>query len=432
MYGLNLKSTPFVGSKTLVQRALSILRRPGIEAHVYLPGIGTLSGLAAANYLDSALTTPATVDNPVGGAVDAIGVINATQPTTAAKPRLERGVRNLLTWSSDLSNAAWGKSSLTITGSAPMWTATTLALTHNLTNGTGGTAGVTVTASTNYTFAFYAKSGTMTDVKYSVYNITGAANIIAPTSYISQINGSTDTLIVVNFTTPVGCTQVNCFMVRDSGVTGTTFVGATGLFQGTLTAAQILNEGGIPLTTTAAASNPASGKYSWAFDGGDSLALGSVPFQMSDDFAIVGSVNTDASGTRTIFSLASTVSGNPLISFDLTAGIPRLACRDDANVLSVATGGASFANQPIVMSGRKVGNTKVSRVNGSQTGTDATALGASTFTGAAIGVRPVSVPTGFLIGSTGLILAIKGTLTDSETLTLERLVSNLTPNAPSF
>ena len=60
------------GPYTLVKKAIGILRSYGADAHVYLPGIGTVSGLTAGNYLDSAGTTAATVDNPVGLSLDAL------------------------------------------------------------------------------------------------------------------------------------------------------------------------------------------------------------------------------------------------------------------------------------------------------------------------------------------------------------------------
>lgn len=97
------------GVQTLGQKVASILRKYGTDAHVYLPGIGVINGLTAGNYLDSAGTTAATVDNPVGLVKDANGTINATQATTANKPILRKGAVNLLTYSSVFTNAAWSK-----------------------------------------------------------------------------------------------------------------------------------------------------------------------------------------------------------------------------------------------------------------------------------------------------------------------------------
>lgn len=65
---------PFApGAQTLIQRAIAILRRYGTDAHIYLPGVGMMNGLTAANYLDSAGTTVGTVDQPVGLVLDAVG-----------------------------------------------------------------------------------------------------------------------------------------------------------------------------------------------------------------------------------------------------------------------------------------------------------------------------------------------------------------------
>lgn len=83
---------------------------------------------------------------------------------------------------------------------------------------------ITVTANTTYTFSFYALRGTMTDLKYSVFDVSGGANIIAPTSYYSQTNSSSWSRISVTFTTPVGCTSIFVYPIRDSGAIGTLFV----------------------------------------------------------------------------------------------------------------------------------------------------------------------------------------------------------------
>ena len=78
----------------LIAKAIGILRSYGADAHVYIPGVGTISGITAGNYLDSAGTTSASVDNPVGLVVDSFGSINATQGTTANKPILRQSGGN--------------------------------------------------------------------------------------------------------------------------------------------------------------------------------------------------------------------------------------------------------------------------------------------------------------------------------------------------
>lgn len=59
------------GALTLVAQALAILAKYGSAANLYLPGVGQINGLQAGNWLDSAGTTVATVDNPVGLVVSA-------------------------------------------------------------------------------------------------------------------------------------------------------------------------------------------------------------------------------------------------------------------------------------------------------------------------------------------------------------------------
>lgn len=91
---------------------------------------------------------------------------------------------------------------------------------------------VTVLASTVYTFSFWVLRGTMTDLKYSVYNLSTPGEIIAPTSYYSQTNSSTWTRVNVTFTTPVGCTSINIYPLRDSGVIGSVYLWGAQLEQG--------------------------------------------------------------------------------------------------------------------------------------------------------------------------------------------------------
>ena len=72
MFGLHFSRLGSVSRLGLVPKALAILRSYGADAHIYLPGVGTVNGITAGNYLDSAGTTAATVDNPVGLSLDAL------------------------------------------------------------------------------------------------------------------------------------------------------------------------------------------------------------------------------------------------------------------------------------------------------------------------------------------------------------------------
>jgi hypothetical protein len=59
---------------TLIQQAIAALRQID-GAHVYLPGEGSVFGLRAGNYTDSAGTLPGVLDSPVGLVVDALSVL---------------------------------------------------------------------------------------------------------------------------------------------------------------------------------------------------------------------------------------------------------------------------------------------------------------------------------------------------------------------
>ena len=70
-YSRDFRARQAGGRRTLVQQALAILARYGSAANLYLPGVGAINGITAGNWLDSAGTTAATVDNTVGLVVSA-------------------------------------------------------------------------------------------------------------------------------------------------------------------------------------------------------------------------------------------------------------------------------------------------------------------------------------------------------------------------
>jgi hypothetical protein len=243
---------------TLAQQVAVILAKYGTDAHVYLPGIGVNYRLTPGNYLDSAGTTAATVDNPVGKVDDAAGAIDATQATTANKPIL----------------------------------------------------------------------------RYS------------------------------------------------------------------------------------------SGRYSWQFDGTDSLALGSVPFQMADDHCVIAGANpADATTNKRLF-LVGGATATPIVAMVYFAGASLLGFwRDDAGVTSsVST--TYLSNTPIVVSLRKIGNAKSLKKNGISIGTNSTVLGITTLTASNIGVSTHGVIEPYK-GDSYPIIAIKGTVTDADLLILEKWVGSL-------
>lgn len=81
-----------------------------------------------------------------------------------------------------------------------------------------------VTAGITYYFSFDVKRGTLSELKWSAYDRTNFADIVAPTSYYASTSASVQR-VTVSFTAPAGCSKVSVYYIRDSGVTGTVYVG---------------------------------------------------------------------------------------------------------------------------------------------------------------------------------------------------------------
>lgn len=77
---------------------------------------------------------------------------------------------------------------------------------------------VGVTTGVEYTLTFYAKKGTVTDMKWGVKN-TVDEEIVAPTSYISQTTQDAWELVTVSFTSTSANLYV--YLSYDNGSTGT-------------------------------------------------------------------------------------------------------------------------------------------------------------------------------------------------------------------
>lgn len=99
-------------------------------------------------------------------------------------------------------------------------------------SGTGSasfrTPSIAVTASTAYTFSFWARNNGGSQARYRVWNATAGSSIVDYTlsgsNYVSQIGGANNTSttwvrVSVTFTTPVGCTSV--FVYPTSSDSGT-------------------------------------------------------------------------------------------------------------------------------------------------------------------------------------------------------------------
>lgn len=175
-----------------------------------------------------------------------------------------------------------------------------------------------------------------------------------------------------------------------------------------------------------------SGRYSWQFDGTDDrLQLSAVPFQMADDHCVVAAARPAAlSGVHTVFSTRNSADANPVVCslrFDTVSNRVRSAYRDNAGALVFVDGPTGIsASTQYVASCRRASGMAATRVNGvGGTPVWVAGLGATTLNAAAIGVEPLATPTQFMNGNIGPVIAIKGTVSDADLMTLEKWVGSL-------
>ena len=390
---------------------------------VYCSGINSFAGV-----FSSQAGTNAVIDDI---SVREIPGIHATQVTTANKPILRRGLLNLAAWSMDVSNAAWGA---IVAGSA-----SAISRTPSYTTSPDGYPATRIQISLN--------SGTATgDISYLYQTVIPSTTICTGGIYIRsnttdcsmymRIGNSEYTIAVTSAWTliPGVCLAGNTSNQFGFGLRGgqsspcsnsiDVSIASAGLFKGTYTAQQIIDAGGIPLTTSAAASST-TGKYWWQFDGSnDSLSLGAPLFQMSDDHCVICAFSsTSTAATVSIFALsgATPTPLAPIIQASPSANQVQTTWRDDSGT-SITLTNAYTLGEVCVASARKSGSQRQARKNGVVGGTSTTAMGPTTLTEATIGSW--SVPS-FHQGSIYPVIAIKGTVTDSDLLTLERFVGQL-------
>ena len=195
--------------------------------YVYIAFAQGESGGIATDYI--ATTSSAVSVGPVSG----LPRLDYSGGASCPKLLLEGTRTNLVLWSEQMDNAAWDKADVTVTANTTIspdgyQNADTVTATAE---GQRINQSITVSASTVYTFSFYAKKGTMVTPRYSVYDLSNGAFILTQVDYSSLINSSTWTRITATFTTPSGCTSIGIYPVNGA-TTGTIFIWGAMLEQG--------------------------------------------------------------------------------------------------------------------------------------------------------------------------------------------------------
>jgi len=190
------------------------------------PTAGTLTCTVSGSVTEAQIeavtyeTTPRTY-NPTTAAAYYGPRFDYDPVTLAAKGLLiEESRTNICLQSQAFSGAVWGSETYVTDNFATSPDGTNNAARVNNTGTIDNLAQtVSVTAGTSYTFSFYAKNNGGSTANYLVYNLTGGADIVAVTSYFSQINGSAWARISVPFTAPAGCTQVVIYVAASNDST---------------------------------------------------------------------------------------------------------------------------------------------------------------------------------------------------------------------
>lgn len=154
--------------------------------------------------------------------------INAPQITYSggcASFLVEPQRTNLHLYSEELDNAAYHKSDVDVTANAitsPDGT-TNADECETVSNFAQMYQQISLAASTTYTWSFYAKKGTMTDVGQQIFNMNGDGEYGTPGSYYSQI-GSDWTRISFTFTTGSNGGNTRFYPINASGASGTIYL----------------------------------------------------------------------------------------------------------------------------------------------------------------------------------------------------------------
>lgn len=364
--------------------------------------------------------------------------IHASQATSGFQPVLRRGLVNLLTYSNDLSNAVWTTTGASKVGSK--FIEDTSASTHIVVHSTSGANGEPVTLAAvleaaGRSYAHISISGATHAATINLSNgaVTAAAGSPIQISSANMGNGKWLVSLSGAYSTVVN--QCNFYASADGvwanrsytgdGVSGI-YLHSAALFQGTVTAEEIIAAGGIPVTTSAPASS-AGGIQSWQFDGSDDrLSLSAVPFQTQDvSFAITAFNPSVSDGTlRRLWEVAGNGS-------ESTAGVVngnvQWICRGDSgSQASLLGAGVGATGVMRVATCVNTGAGRILRVDGAQQGAlNTTVVASSTANVATLGNRVAGdrAYSGFI----HLQIFGKGTVppSEAELQTLERWAAQL-------
>jgi len=378
--------------------------------------------------------------------LQAISGIPASQATTANKPTLRRGMTNLQVYSSvssGIANSTYAGGS-TGTGITP-------AITPNYDlDPWGGSTACRVQLSLNGG-ATTADRAYLSATAASLDNsprtsLTWVKSLAGPTTLLTRYNGNTAYYTIGSdwqLISTVGnsTTDPTHNVVEIRGGQSTTnsntadlLVATHGVFLGSVTPQQVLQCGGIPLTTVSPVSS-AAGNWCWQGNGSSTSLQKLASVTSSDDFVAVAGAQLNAATGGGYYVIAQPA-GNTGTSARLCtlaigpSNVLQAHWANDAGGSGVSSPGSATVGVPFVFSGQVKASALRSRVNGGAWGNSTTATGVFTLNTSAIGFAY-----GFnaWAGQQFPYVEVKGTVSDSDLLAIERFIAVFTgPTGVSF
>ena len=162
---------------------------------------------------------------------------------------------NIHLYSEELDNAAYTKSDVTVSANAvtsPDGT-TNADECETTTNSAQMYQTISLSTATTYTWSFYVKRGTMTDVGQQIFNMDGDGEYGTSGSYYSQTTASGWTRVSFTFTTGIQGGTTRFYPINASGVSGTIYLWGFQLEQHTIRMS--MESSYIPTTSAAVTRN---------------------------------------------------------------------------------------------------------------------------------------------------------------------------------
>ena len=245
---------------------------------------------------------------------------------------LEKASTNLITHSEDFSNEAWVKTGLTVDTNqilSPYGSLDADEVNITTANAHYLFDTISVSASTNYTFTFYVKKGTATDVSYSILNAINFTNIVNTTSYFNEISDTEWTRISVEFTTPSGCTSIRTYPLRDGLSIGTVYIWGAMLEQSSQSSSYIPTQGTIQTRVQETASGSGNSEV---FNSEQGVLYANIAANAND-------------GTNRFISISNGTSTNYIsLYYSVGSNILKITCYDGTNIITFTKDNFTITN----------------------------------------------------------------------------------------